>query len=399
MSSEDASLLARFRDQLSARLDMEKNNVSPATMMLSQIVQQMSATQGAASASGMPPVSAPAHVSSRRIQASDFPSVKTFHGSSAVGPGVLEFLDIFHCAAFTLLTQEYGESAEAHKNELITLIFHFLRDDASTFYVQIMQGRIPWRRNVDKSTDAHAPPSTWDEMRFALEDRYLPTDAMPCVVIDLVNFKQAPGEDAARHLDRYRLLWSRFDRLLARRGETMRAELEIGLYERSLEPELLAAQRREPYVTSLLEASDRVRRNQVSAITTQTESAMQWSTVAKSRPQHSRGGNRSRSKSRTRQYLQQQQQQSNQQQSSQQQSKQQSQYSNQQPQPNPPTCSNTLCNNSKWHTYDQCFKNPDPAVAEANRKAYEERRDARLNKKRRRPLRCPATVVPTTIGN
>lgn len=153
----------------------------------------------------------------------------------------------------------------------------------------------------------------------------------------------------------------------------------MGLYERSLEPELLAAQRGEPYVTSLLEASDRVRRTQKVAITTQTVSAMRWSTVARSRPQHSRGGSRSRSKSRTRQNQQQQQQQSNQQQSNQ-----PLQHSNQQPQPDP-SCFDTLCNNPKLHTYEQCFEHPDPAVAEANRKAYEERRDARLHKKRRRP--------------
>lgn len=62
-------------------------------------------------------------------------------------------------------------------------------------------------------------------MRLAFEDRYLSTGAMPCVVNDfLVNFKQEYGEDAAKHVD---LLWSRFDRLLAGRGGTMRTALEI----------------------------------------------------------------------------------------------------------------------------------------------------------------------------
>lgn len=187
-------------------------------------------------------------------------------------------------------------------------------------------------------------------MRTAFEEKYLSDEAIPIAMRAFLTMKMQEDETVDMYADRFIKQRDKLLRILASRKMDRLTALKIETYERGLRPELFVAQRKGPPCRTFEEAAARAVRNSraLEAARARQQAMAEGSCPAGSDGVDSRSSSPSRPSG------------SNVGQSAEQSG---TNPSAAQPCTNPKCKSWTRCT----HTYEQCFRHPDPAVAEHNK--------------------------------
>ena len=154
-----------------------------------------------------------------------------------------------------------------------------------TLYQQLMSGRIDWSANVANAENVNnpgsfPPPSTWGELKLALQDILTPANSVEESAIKLATFNTEKSETVSASALRFRAFMPRFESAVERhaKGRTPWSAITVTVCQHSLPPASQLLQSGEKPVTSFEEAVERARRHEA-ARSTGTISALSFAPV------------------------------------------------------------------------------------------------------------------------